>query len=172
MTHFLAILQGAPLWVWPLFALLLFLGIRNLRARSAPIASLVALPLAFFGLSISNLLPLDHLAWVRIGVWVAAWLVGMVPGWFLVRAERIGVDRVSKRITTPGSVVPLIFMMAAFAGGFYSGYLFARYPELRTDVTTLAVVATYRGLMSGYFLGRTLRLFNLYFKAPQSTVSA
>ncbi|MGE0152648.1 MAG: DUF6622 family protein [Reyranellaceae bacterium] len=171
MTRLLPIVQGAPLWVWPLLALLLFLGIRSLRTRAVPVASLVALPLAFFGLSVSNLLPLDHLAPLRIGVWVAALLVGTVVGWLLVRPQRIAVDRARKRIAVPGSVVPLLLMLAAFAGGFYFGYLFARYPELRTDPTTLALASTYRGLMSGYFLGQTLRLFRLYFAAPQPTVS-
>lgn len=171
MTNLLHILQAAPLWVWALLALLLFLGIRSLRTRAVPVASLIALPLAFFGLSISNLLPLDHLSPVRIGVWILALLIGTVPGWFLVRSERIAIDRDRRRITVPGSVVPLLLMLAAFVGGFYFGYLFARYPELKSDPTTLALASTYRGLMSGYFLGQTLRLFRLYSSAPQSTVS-
>ena len=171
MNRVLPILQGAPLWVWALLALLLFLGIRSLRTRAVPVASLVALPLAFFGLSVTNLLPFDQLSPIRIGVWVAALLVGMIPGWFVVPPARIAIDRPRRRITVPGSVVPLILMLAAFAGGFYFGYLFARYPELKTDPTTLAAASTYRGLMSGYFLVQTLRLFRLYFRVPQSTVS-
>jgi hypothetical protein len=169
MNRLLPIVQGAPIWVWALLALLLFLGIRSLRTRAVPVASLIALPLAFFGLSVSNLLPLDALAPLRIGMWVAALLVGIIPGWFLVRENRISVDRAHRRITVPGSVVPLVLMMAAFVGGFYFGYLFARYPELKSDVTTLALAAIYRGLMSGYFLGQTLRLFKLY--SSQPTVS-
>ncbi len=172
MNRLLLILQGAPLWVWALLALLLFLGIRSLRTRSIPVASLIALPLAFFGLSISNLLPLDELSPLRIGVWVAALLVGLIPGWFLVRPQRIAIDRPARRITVPGSIVPLLLMLAAFAGGFYFGYLFARYPELKSDVVTLALASIYRGLMSGYFLGQALRLFRLYFAAPQSARSA
>lgn len=172
MNRLLAILQGAPLWVWPLLALLLFLGIRSLRRRSVPVASIIALPLAFFGLSLSNLLPLDDLAPLRIGVWLLALLAGVVPGWLLVRPERIAVDRARRRLTVPGSMVPLLLMLAAFAGGFYFGYLFARYPELKSDVTTLALASAYRGLMSGYFLGQALRLFRLYFRAPQSALSA
>ncbi len=171
MNGFLRILQGAPLWVWPLLALLLFLGIRSLRARSTPVASLVALPLAFFGLSLSNLLPLDALAPLRIGVWLAALTVGIAPGWLLVRPDRIAIDRARRRVAVPGSVVPLVLMLAAFVVGFYFGYLFARYPELKSDPLTLAIASTYRGLMSGYFLGQTLRLFRLYLRAPQSTVS-
>jgi hypothetical protein len=171
MNRLLPIVQGAPLWVWPLLALLLFLGIRSLRPRAVPVASLIALPLAFFGLSLTNLLPLDHLSPIRIGVWVAAVLIGMIPGWFLVRPQRIGIDRLHRRIGVPGSIVPLILMLAAFVGGFYFGYLFARYPELKTDPATLAFASTYRGLMSGYFLGQTLRLFRLYFSTPQSAVS-
>ncbi|MGE0658164.1 MAG: DUF6622 family protein [Reyranellaceae bacterium] len=171
MNALLHIFQSAPLWVWPLLALLLFLGIRSLRDRSAPAASLVALPLAFFGLSISNLLPLDALAPLRIGVWLAALAIGIAPGWLMVRPARVSIDRSNRRIAVPGSVVPLALMLAAFVAGFYFGYLFARYPELKSDPLTLAVASTYRGLMSGYFLGQTLRLFRLYFTAPQSTVS-
>jgi len=167
MNRLLPILQGAPLWVWALLALLLFLGLRSLRTRSV-VASLVALPLAFFGLSISNLLPLDSLAPLRIGVWVAALAVGTVFGWFVVRPQRIAVDRARRRLTVPGSVVPLIFMLAAFAGGFYFGYLFTRYPELKTDPTTRVLASIYRGLMSGYFLGQTIRLLRLYRSTPQS----
>lgn len=171
MNRLLPILQGAPLWVWALLALLLFLGVRGLRTRSVPVASLVALPLAFFGLSVSNLLPFDGLAPLRIGVWIAALVFGTIPGWFVVRPQRIAVDRARRRISVPGSVVPLILMLAAFAGGFYFGYLFARYPELKTDPATLVMASTYRGLMSGYFLGQTIRLFRLYRSTPQSTVS-
>lgn len=171
MNRLLPILQGAPVWVWALLALLLFLGIRSLRTRSVPVASLVALPLAFFGLSVTNLLPLDGLAPLRIGVWIAALMVGTIPGWFVVRPQRIVVDRARGRISVPGSVVPIILMLAAFAGGFYFGYLFARYSELKTDPATLIMASTYRGLMSGYFLGQTIRLFRLYRSTPQSTVS-
>jgi hypothetical protein len=171
MNRILPILQGAPLWVWALLALLLFLGIRSLRTRQVPVASLIALPLAFFGLSVTNLLPLDHLAPLRIGVWIAVLAIGTLPGWFSIRPQRIAVDRARRRITVPGSVVPLLLMLAAFAGGFYFGYLFTRYPELKTDPATLIMASTYRGLMSGYFLGQTIRLFRLYFAAPQPTVS-
>lgn len=171
MNRLLPILQGAPLWVWALLALLLFLGIRSLRTRSMPVASLVALPLAFFSLSLTNLVPLDHLAPLRIGVWLVALAIGTIPGWYTVRGQRIAVDRARRRITVPGSVVPIILMLVAFAGGFYFGYLVARYPELKTDPATLILASTYRGLMSGYFLGQTIRLFRLYRSTAQSTVS-
>jgi hypothetical protein len=100
-----------------------------------------------------------------------ALFVGTIPGWLSIRSQHIAVDRARRRITMPGSIVPLLLMLAAFAGGFYFGYLFARYPELKTDPATLIMASTYRGLMSGYFLGQTLRLFRLYFAAPQPTVS-
>jgi len=98
-------------------------------------------------------------------------MVGTIPGWFVVKPQHIVVERARRRISVPGSVVPLILMLAAFAGGFYFGYLFARYPELKTDPATLIMASTYRGLMSGYFMGQTIRLFRLYRSAPQSTVS-
>ena len=171
MNALLQILQGAPLWVWPLLALLVFLGVRSLRGRSVPVGSLVALPLAFFGLSISNLLPFDDLAPWRIGAWLVALAIGAAPGWLLVRPQRITVDRDRKRIGVPGSVVPLVLMLTAFVGGFYFGYLFARYPELRGDPATLVLASTFRGLMSGYFVGRAARQFQIYRTAPQATVS-
>ena len=43
--------------------------------------------------------------------------------------------------------------------------------QLKTDPATLILASTYRGLMSGYFLGQTIRLFRLYRQAPQPTVS-
>lgn len=172
MSRIADILDSAPWGVWPLLALLLFLGILGLRTRPVPVLGLLPFPLAFFGLSVFNLLPLDALAPLRIAVWVAALLAGVVPGWLTVRVREVAVDRARGRIVLPGSVVPLALMIGSFIGSYYFGYMFVRHPELKSDVSMLVQASAFRGLISGYFLGQMLRYFRLYFRAPPSATPA
>ena len=49
------ILQRTPIWVWPLFAALLYLGYVQSKTRSVSKQRLFALPLALVGLSLYSL---------------------------------------------------------------------------------------------------------------------
>ncbi len=168
-----ALLQGigqaishTPVWVWPLLALLIWLGIAAMRTRSIRVARLIVLPVVFLGLSIAGLftspLPLIE----AIGIWLAGLALGSLLGRLIAPRAGVTIDRANRRLTVPGSVVPLILILVIFIGRYAAGYAFGRYPELRQDTTVLIVAASYAAFCSGVMLGRTLPLLLAYFRTP------
>jgi len=55
------ILSGTPVWVFPLFVLLLIFSVWQSRARSASLKQLAILPLIFISVSLARLANIDHL---------------------------------------------------------------------------------------------------------------
>ena len=147
------IIANTPIWVWPLLAALLFLGARQMATRTMRWRGLFALPAALAALSLSNLLSHDLPALQGAGLWLGALLVGAAPGWSLApRALRY--DPAAKLVTVPGSILPLLIIVAIFIGRYYFGYLFARYPELRHDPATLMASVGFGGFCAGLMAGR------------------
>lgn len=96
----LEILGRTPIWVWPLFLLLLYLGYTQTRTRPVPAARLAVLPVLMPGLSMFGMLSvfgavavalamnpsLPQLALFTVAVSVA---YGLPSGFFIGRALNI-----------------------------------------------------------------------------------
>ena len=116
----------APLWVWPLLALLIVAGLRALRDRRAPIWLTYAMP-AFVLLALRTLGTLEPgiSAWVIFGVvWGIAGLLGyrIARRWVLYRE--------GSRVHLRGEVVTLVALMVIFWANFAAGVLDATAPEV------------------------------------------
>lgn len=160
MNQIGAIVANTPVWVWPLLAGLLLLGALQLADRTLSWRRLIGLPLGLGFLSLSTIFTIALPVEQGIGIWLAALLVGSGIGWLI--APRVGYDPNTKLLAVPGSVVPLLIIIAIFAGRYYFGYLFGRYPELRLDQATLMASVALGGFCAGLMAGR---LAGMWFRA-------
>src|ERR1700675_3270232 len=101
------ILTNTPLWVFALLAYLIWQGSQAMRPRTRPIWRMLIVPLAFFLMGLSRLLTARDggveplLAWLAAAILFARLALSRPP-------QLLAVDRKSRTVTRPGSIVPLV----------------------------------------------------------------
>ncbi len=150
----MAFLSNAPIWVWPLFLALLFLGLRSTRTRRVPVALIVALP--FLGLlSLRNLAGLNvpSLVWP---LWAVAVLLGALAGHAL--QKRWLIRREGAFAQVKGEWLTLIVVMLIFWSNFVFGAVEAAAPGLKSGPAFVIPMALILGACAGSFAGRAIRI--------------
>lgn len=154
----MTILTHTPRWVFALFAVLLVLGVQQLRPREVTLRRMVLLPLAMVALSFQGLLGAFGPQAGTLLVWGACALA--TAGAVLARPwpEGLRYDPRQRRLSVPGSAVPLALMMGVFFTKYAAGVALGEAPQLaQTAAFALPCSALY-GAFSGLFAGRALRL--------------
>jgi len=166
----LAILQHTPVWVWPLLAALLALGLRQAFPRTVTLRRAMLLPVAMLALSLWGVISV-----FGSGPALAAWALGglTAASWSMhgggARSVRWSAAEQSFRL--PGSWVPLMLILGIFCTKFGVGMSLAQHPELRSaDSFALGASLVY-GVFSGLFAGRALGLWRLIRPATQVRVA-
>lgn len=148
------ILTGAPIWVWPLFVLLLWVGLRASRARETPVLPMVLLPLmGLLSLNAVNGLSPEPVVWVGFA---AAWLAGSVFGMRYQPARILA--RAPRRVTLHGEWLTLTVIMVIFWMNFVGGIFAAVAPDVYASTGFHLVFAVIAGLASGSFAGRAVAI--------------
>nr|WP_297350527.1 DUF6622 family protein [uncultured Caldimonas sp.] len=154
------IAQKAPLWVWPLLAGLVALGVSQRRDRSIALPRATIVPLVMVGLSFVAVTSAFGAPSAALLTWAAglaaaagvAHLGGMWSGIVWRAAER--------RLHVPGSWMPLVLILAIFATRFTVGALIATQPALKAAPMFGMGVGLAYGLFSGLFLGRGMAMWH------------
>lgn len=157
----LQILQHTPGWVFALFALLLWLGGRQLRAGRTPLWRVGLMPVAMTGLSIYGVGSAFGSAPAPLAAWIAAAV--LAAAWVIRRPLPAGThyDAATRSFMLAGSAVPLLLMMGIFFAKYTVAVQLVMHPALGHDTAfTLAIGALY-GAFSGIFAARALRLWKL-----------
>ena len=153
------ILIHSPLWVFPLFAYLVWQGIKARRPRTTSIWRALIVPMVFIVWGLSRLWSRHDYMWPLLS-WVAAALALMPVG--LLTTKPLELDHVTGQITRPGSYVPLIRNITVFALQYTVAVIAAVDPDGRTLATVVGRAIS--GATTGYFLGRTIALLRQYWK--------
>ena len=152
-------LQNAPLWVWPLLALLLGLGVMQMRGRTYSRARLLLLPATMIALSAASTLGSFGPRPGAIGVWAVTALALVAANETLIKWPRgAAVTADGAGYLVPGSIVPLILILGIFCVRFYIGMTGAIDPKRLQDPSFIAAVCAALGVFSGAFLARALRI--------------
>ena len=155
------ILAHTPRWVLVLFALLVWLGLRQLAAGTVSLARVTLLPIAMVGLSFYGMLsafgdsPIALLGWAG----AVSVLLLTVQRWPLPAAARY--DAATRTFHLPGSAAPLALMMGIFFTKYAMGVLLAMHPEVARQTASALGIGMLYGAFSGIFAARTLRLWKL-----------
>jgi hypothetical protein len=157
----LRIVTGAPIWVWPLLGLLIWMGVRNLAERQAPVWTLAILPLVGGILAPARIVGAPGVIAGMIVYFVSAALL-LWPGIRAARSIDAGFDRTAGRMTLPGSRFTLVVGLSIFFVSYAFGVLFAVRRDLAVDpVMALAPVAI-GGALMGFTVGRQGFLYLRY----------
>src|SRR5450631_2006062 len=168
MTFAYQIVIHTPFWVFPLFAYLVWQGIKAMRPRTTTIwRSLIVLAI-FIVWGLSRLLSGYQDGVGPLVSWAMAALALASVG--LLTAKPFELDHVTGQIIRPGSPIPLIRNITIFA----LQYTVAVIAAVDRDGLTMAplIGRAVAGAMTGYFLGRTIALLRQYRAQLKADVAA
>lgn len=158
------ILTHTPAWVFALFALLAWLGGKQLVAGSTHLARVAAMPVAMVALAVygvAGAFGRSAAGALALAGWGLAAVAALAVVVRLPLHPAVRYDPSSRRFFQPGSWVPLALMMGIFATKYSVGVLLAMHPELARQAGFATGISTLYGLFSGVFAGRALRLCRL-----------
>ena len=161
MNEIAQAITHTPIWVFPLILLVLWLGVRNLRTRERALPSLYILPAILLIAALDNLLSNHAGLALVIPAFIFSLMIGIAIGWNLAPRDARPLPT-SGRIRVPGSVVPLLIVIAAVILRYAMGYTYGRWPELRADPALALEFGATGALLAGIVWGRILHLGAIY----------
>jgi len=162
------ILIHTPIWVFPLFAYLVWQGIKAMRPRTTTIWRALIVPAVFIVWGVSRLFAHQQNAMWPLVFWFAAAAILLPVG--LLTARPFELDHTAGEIKRPGSVFPLIRNVTVFALQYTVAVVAAVDPH---DATTAAIVGrAISGGTTGFFLGRTVALLRQYWRQHEADIRA
>ena len=162
------ILIHTPWWVFPAFAFILRSGIQALKPRTLSIGQLMIVPFIFIAWGVVSLIMRSTSSPILLVSWSIAAASFAAIAWVTGLRDGVGFDRNRKRISLPGSRVPLIRSLLIFTAKYGLGTAFALAPESRNSIELLNIIVS--GASAGYFAGWAVRLILSYQQAaPQNS---
>lgn len=161
------ILQRTPVWVWGLLAILLALGISQLRSRQVGLRRVFIMPLGMLVFGVSGILAdLGHSAQGAISAApLLAWALAASATALLLApfAPPAGTrfDASANTFHLPGSAQPLALIIGIFLTKYIVGIELGIQPGLRHDLGFAVPVSLLYGVFNGLFVARALRLWRM-----------
>lgn len=155
------IVSHTPGWVWALLAGLLVLGVLQSRTRRLAPWQLLALPLALLGLGVSRMAGSFAAQPLSLAAWALAF--GLALQASRHRPAQAGTvwEPSSRRLTVPGSWVPMTFIVCIFVLRYGTSIALALAPDWATAPVVVVTLGAIFGALSGGLLGRGLALLRL-----------
>ena len=162
------VLKGTPAWVWAVLVALIVLGVKQLRARTVSRYSVLIAPVVFLfvGLMAAGRGPLGFSAWALMLLAAAAFTFSE---WQPTAGARYDVS--TDRLNLPGSVIPMLLMLAIFLLNYVINVTLAINPALRAELPWQVGPAIILGALSGVFIGRAATLFRMN-RLSQTAIAA
>jgi hypothetical protein len=168
MPSFFQIVANTPLWVWPLMALVLWLGWLGLQPRTVPPWRPAILPLAGLGTSLAGVAQSAQPGLALAG-WSVALLAALPVGYAIGGRRSIRLRPEDGRLEIDGGWFVLVFGISIFAVRYVLGVLFGVLPALRVEPLWVCVSGGVGGAVAGIGIGW---LASLLLRARRSTVLA
>lgn len=162
------VLKGTPVWVWAILVALIVLGVNQLRSRVVSRYSVLIAPVVFLfvGLMSAGRGPIGFLAWAVTLLATAAF------AYFILQPTGgARYDAIADRLNLPGSVIPMLLMLAIFLLNYAVNVTLAINPALRSELAWQVGPAIILGALSGVFIGRALTLFRMNRASPAALVA-
>ena len=153
------ILSHTPVWVYVLFAVLVFFGFKQSKPRQVSQLMVIVLPVAMLVLSLAGVLSGFGIALLSI----VFWLVGLVLSQLFNRVFKLTsyaeYDLQNNTFLIQGSWIPLVLMMAIFFTKYAVAFLLATEHALTAEPLFMLVACAWYGLLSGSFLVRAMGIW-------------
>jgi len=158
MKLVLGIVAHTPLWVFALFAYLVWQGVQAMQPRATPIWRALIVPGVFIVWGISRIgFGHQDSAWPRVA-WIVAALALLPLG--VLTPRPFDVDRATGQIIRPGSPFGLVRNLIVFASQYAVGVISAI--DAGDRVLAIIVGRAISGATAGYFIGATIALLIAY----------
>jgi hypothetical protein len=154
----LQIITDIPVFVWPLFAILLLGGLKARKTNTVPLASMLLIPCGFFIWSFFSFFEKYTADPVAISLWIGCLGAGFLIGFSHMQKLTLKFDREKKKIEMPGSWIPLILSMSIFSSKFSLGMMSAMLPHLNGSLLFLGL-ELFATIILGVFAGRGIGCF-------------
>ncbi len=151
-------LRYTPIWVWAVLVMLTAIGTSMMKTRTVSQMRLTLLPVLMAIYSLSSSL----LSFGARPAYSLAWLTGLVSTYLIIRKfskpsnARYLADRQSFEV--PGSVVPLLLMLAIFSLKYTVGVLSVRAPMIVAEPEFAVLASAMLGMLSAAFLARSVAI--------------
>lgn len=157
------IFKGTPFWVWIILVLLVGLGLRQLKPRTVKRHTVLIAPIVFLlvGLMGAGRGPVGLTAW-------ALMLFSTAVATFFIWQPKstVGFDSSSDRLTLPGSIVPLLLMLAIFLLNYVINVTLAIHPALKSTLFWQVGPGSFIRCVIGNFYGA--RRYTVWHESPHS----
>ncbi len=166
------IATGTPLWVYALFAFLVFRGIKAMRPGVGPLWRLAIIPAVFAAWGLHDLATQIGFGPETLGGWGAALVTGGAFGWLLTRHTSVAADKERGWIGLPGSAMTLVVILAIFAVNYTLGVVAAMSPDAMATPAFRIVDIAISGLGTGIFAGKFLQFRQKFAAAPHRDLTS
>ncbi len=148
-----AILTHTPFWVWPLFLLLIWLGLRATKDRESSVWMVYLLPLLGL-ITLSRALALPQGNQALMG-FVVIYLVGAAVAFTLLR--RWVQARNGSTLSLRGEWLTMVAILGVFLTNFAAAVVGGRWPDTHATPGFALGYGLVAGFFAGIFMGRALR---------------
>ena len=148
----LEMIHKIPVFVWPLFAILLVGGLKARKTSTMPLAVLLLIPSLFFGWSVFSFFG-RYSEPLIIFLWLLCLGAGFWIGYSHMQRLKLQFDKNKKRVEMPGSWIPLMLSMSIFFSKFSIGMMRSGLPQLEGSMLILGL-ELFSTLILGIFAGR------------------
>jgi len=154
----LEILKSTPPWVYAIFALICYYGLRALSTTRESQRSLLITPLILLVWSLWSLNLGDH-RWLALGAWSSGAVLGSLLAMGLFSSVGVVLESSGESILVPGTLKVFGISLLFFAVKYWIGYQTAVHPEHAASVQMLSISGAAAGFTVGLFCGRALKLY-------------
>jgi hypothetical protein len=143
-------LQNTPLWVYAIFLLLCYYGVKALSPTGESKTALLLTPPILLGWSLYSL-NLTLNPQLSVSCWLGAVILGSL----------VELDDRQTGLIVPGTAKTLVLYLLFFAVNYYFGYQDDVHPELAATLEMLLLKASASGFVCGLISGRALKFYRL-----------
>ncbi|MFY0732042.1 hypothetical protein [Pseudomonas sp. NFX15] len=153
-------LLNTPLWVYAIFLLLCYLGIRALMPSRESRLSMLITPPILLGWSLYSLnLTFPVLV---IGYWTVTVVVSGVIALVIFSRKGVQLDDSATGLSLPGTAKTLALYLVFFAVNYYFGYQAELYPQKSATLPMVLLKAVASGAACGLICGRSIKFYLIY----------
>lgn len=161
----MGIIRGTPLWVWAIFAFLIYRGINALHTHVKSLWSILLLPAVFLSLAINSLVKSNCTTCHTLSMWLTALIAGIAVAWLMNDSLLIRADKRKYLIQLPGSKSALLLVISIFAIKYFFGYMAVTHADTCTTPLFIYIKLMLYGGISGLTIGKMLQYLYKYYHA-------
>lgn len=160
-----------PTWVFVLFFVLVYLGIKRCYTRTLSLERLALIPVIFVVISLRSAFQLFGISALSFIFLLVGGLIGFLMGYYLVRNSRVLADKEKRLIQVPGDISMLIMIITIFCIEFFIHYSIDAHWTIAASPLFKALAIILTGSVVGVSIGKNLTYFLKYRRAESTLLN-